>query len=168
MPALGRGVHGILLTTYDPHDHVNLDDLAAQADFVAGTAQGVVWPVLASEFFLLSPREIADAFSSVAAGVAGRVPFVAGVSALTTGDATVLAEAGARSGADAVIAMPPFIKKASGAHLVAHFRAIAAAGLPIVVQNAIWLTGAGTLTIDELRLLAEAVPEVRYLKEEAP
>ncbi len=168
MPAVGRGAYGILLTSYDAHDAVDLGDLVAQADFVAATAQGVVWPVLASEFFLLNVQEIAAAFPAVAEGTAGRVPFVAGVSALTTRDAVTLAEAAARAGADAVIVMPPFIKKATGRQLLAHFEAIAAVGLPIVVQNAIWLTGAGTLTVDELRLLAATVPQVRYLKEEAP
>lgn len=168
MAALGRGTYGILLTTYDAHDTVDSDDLAAQAEFVASTAQGVVWPVLASEFFLLNTTEIQAGFPAVAAGTRGRVPFVAGVSALTTHDAVALAESAAHAGADAVIAMAPFIKKASGRSLLAYFQAIAAVGLPIVVQNAIWLGGAGTLTVDELRLLAETIPQVRYLKEEAP
>jgi dihydrodipicolinate synthase/N-acetylneuraminate lyase len=168
MPALGRGAYGILLTTYTEQDTVDHDDLIAQADFVADTAQGIVWPVLASEFFLLSMQEIAGGFPAVARGAGGRVPFVAGVSALTTGDAVTLTEAAKNAGADAVIVMPPFIKKASGRKLLSHFAAIAEVGLSIVVQNAIWLTGAGTLTVDELRLLAEKIPLVRYLKEEAP
>jgi 4-hydroxy-tetrahydrodipicolinate synthase len=168
MPALGRGTYGILLTTYTEQDAVDHADLAAQADFVAATAQGVVWPVLASEFFLLSVQEIAAGMPVVAQGVQGRVPFIAGVSAATTGDAVALADASARAGADAVIVMPPFIKKASGRHLLRHFEAIAEVGLPIVVQNAIWLNGAGTLSVDELRMLAAKVPPVRYLKEEAP
>ncbi|MGH2345536.1 MAG: dihydrodipicolinate synthase family protein [Chloroflexota bacterium] len=168
MPALGRGAYGILLTTYTEQDTVDHDDLHAQADFVAGAAQGIVWPVLASEFFLLSLQEIAAGFPVVTKGAAGRVPFVAGVSALTTGDAVALTEAAAHAGADAVIVMPPFIKKASGSRLLSHFEAIAEVGLLIVVQNTIWLAGAGTLTVDELRLLADKIPRIRYLKEEAP
>ncbi len=167
MPALGRGTYGILLTTFTEQDTLDHADLVAQAGYVAGTAQGVVWPVLASEFFLLSVQEIAAGFPAVAQGIHGRAPFVAGVSALATADAVELAAA-ARAGADAVIVMPPFIKKASGRHLLRHFDAIAEVGLPIVVQNAIWLAGAGTLSVDELRLLAGAIPQVRYLKEEAP
>jgi 4-hydroxy-tetrahydrodipicolinate synthase len=165
---LTRGVYGILLTTYDAQDAVDTADLAAQADFVAATAQGIVWPVLASEFYLMDAGERAAGYPAVAAGNRGRVPFVAGVSSPTTRDCVALAEAAARAGADAVITMAPYMKRASGAQLLAHFQAIAAVGLPIVVQNAAWLTGAGTLSPADLRALADAVPLVQYLKEEAP
>jgi dihydrodipicolinate synthase/N-acetylneuraminate lyase len=168
MPAIARGAYGILLTTYTAADAVHLDDLSAQADFVASTAQGVVWPVLASEFFLMNPLEIQEGFPAVADGNRGRVPFVAGVSAQTTRDAAMLAAAAARAGADAVVAMPPFLKRASGQALLQHFQAIAEAGLPIVVQNAEWLAGSGKLGTDELRQLAAAIPLIQHLKEEAP
>lgn len=165
---LGRGVYGILLTSYGPGDRVDLDDLSSQAAFVAATAHGIVWPVLASEFYLMSREEIEAGLPAVAAGNGGRLPFVAGVSQLTTRDAVRLAEAAAAAGADAVIAMAPFMKRASDREVVEHFEAIAAAGLPVVVQNAAWLGGAGTLTAAQLQELAASVPLVRHLKEEAP
>ena len=87
-----RGLYGILLTSYSGDDRVYLDDLSSQADFVASTAQGIVWPVLASEFFLMSGDERAAGYPAVAAGCRGRVPFVAGVSATTTAGAARLAE----------------------------------------------------------------------------
>ncbi len=163
-----RGIFGILLTTYTEHDEVELDDLAAQADFVAATAQGIVWPVLASEFYLMDDDERVAGFPAVVAGNRRRVPFVAGVSSTTTRSAARLAEAAARAGADAVIAMAPYMKKATPDALVAHFAAIAGAGLPIFVQNAAFLTGAATLTPADLRMLAERIPQIQYLKEEAP
>jgi 4-hydroxy-tetrahydrodipicolinate synthase len=163
-----RGIFGILLTTYTDEDQVHLDDLAAQADFVAATAQGIVWPVLASEFYLLDNDERVAGFPAVAAGNRRRVPFVAGVSSPTTRGAARLAEAAAKAGADAVIAMAPYMKKATSPELVKHFQAIAESGLPIFIQNAAYLTGACTLTPDDLKLLAERIPQVQYLKEEAP
>lgn len=163
-----RGIFGILLTTYTEDDAVHQDDLATQADFVAATAQGIVWPVLASEFYLLDDEERASGFPSIVAGNRGRVPFVAGVSNPTTRGAAKLAAAAAKAGANAVIAMAPYLKKATAPELVKHFAAIADAGLPIFVQNAAYLTGAGTLTPDDLRLLVEQVPRIQYLKEEAP
>lgn len=167
MAEIGPGAYGILLTTYDDDDRVLHRDLVAQAEFVATTSQGVVWPVLASEFYLMSGEEIAAGFPAVAEGTAGRVPFVAGVSQLTTAEAVRLTEAAARAGADAVIAMPPFIKKAVGEDLLAYFRAIASVGLPIVVQNQAAMGDAGPISADELRRLA-TIPEVQHLKEEAP
>jgi 4-hydroxy-tetrahydrodipicolinate synthase len=163
-----RGIFGILLTTYTDSDEVHLDDLASQADFVAATAQGIVWPVLASEFYLMDDDERSSGYPVVVAGNRGRVPFVAGVSNPTTRGAAKLAEAAATAGADAVIAMAPYMKKASQGELVKHFAAIAAAGLPIFIQNAAYLSGACTLTPADLQLLAERIPQVQYLKEEAP
>lgn len=163
-----RGIYGILLTTYTENDEVNREDLIAQSDFVASTAQGIVWPVLASEFYLLDNDERASGFPAVVEGNRHRVPFVAGVSSPTTRGAAKLAEAAAKAGADAVIAMAPYMKRAPSSELVRHFQAIADAGLPIFIQNAAYLSGACTLTTDDLRLLAERIPQVRYLKEEAP
>jgi 4-hydroxy-tetrahydrodipicolinate synthase len=168
MPQPGRGVYGILLTTYTEADELHEADLTAQADFVAATAQGIVWPVLASEFYLLADEERPPGYAAVAAGNRGRVPFVAGVSATTTRTAARLAEAAARAGADAVIAMAPYMKRAAGEQLVAHFAAIAGAGLPIFVQNAAFLTGACTLSPADLLALTDHVPAIRFLKEEAP
>ena len=168
MPEPGRGVYGILLTSYTDRDEVDRPDLASQADFVASTAQGIVWPVLASEFYLMADDERPAGYAAVAEGARGRVPFVAGVSATTTRAAASLAEAAARAGADAVIAMAPYMKRAVGEQLVAHFEAIAGAGRPIFVQNAAYLTGACTLSPDDLRMLTDRVPLVQYLKEEAP
>jgi 4-hydroxy-tetrahydrodipicolinate synthase len=101
-------------------------------------------------------------------GNRGRVPFVAGVSHLTTRSCVALAEAAARAGADAVIAMAPFMKKASDEQVRRHFQAIAAVGLPVIVQNANWLTGAGVLAAPTLRMLTETIPQVQHVKEEAP
>ncbi|MGH7920301.1 MAG: dihydrodipicolinate synthase family protein [Candidatus Dormibacteraceae bacterium] len=168
MAEIAPGAYGILLTTYDEDDQVLDRDLAAQAEFVAATAQGVVWPVMASEFYVLAADEIEAGFPVVAGGVGGRVPFVAGVSQLTTRDAVRLTRAAARAGADAVIAMAPFIRKAVGEDLLAYFQAIAEVGLPVVVQNHSAFGMTGALSADELRRLAERIPGVRYLKEEAP
>lgn len=165
---VGPGAYGILLTTFDEDDRVLDRDLAAQAEFVSTSAQGVVWPVMASEFYVLGSDEIERGIATVARATAGRAPFVAGVSQLTKRDAARLARAAAGAGADAVIAMPPYIRKAAGADLMEYFEAIAEAGLPIVIQNHSSFGTSGAMNADELRDLAEGIPLVRHLKEEAP
>ncbi|MFH1086109.1 MAG: dihydrodipicolinate synthase family protein, partial [Chloroflexota bacterium] len=163
-----RGLYGILLTTYTEADEVDQQDLASQADFVAATAQGIVWPVLASEFYLVNDDERAASYAAVVAGCRGRAPFVAGVTANTTQTAARLAKAAAKAGADAVIAMAPIYKKAAGEELVKHFQAIGEAGLPIFIQNSGWLGGTSQLNPTELNSVADRVPQAQYLKEEAP
>jgi len=165
---LGRGVYAIPATTYDRDDQVVAADLTAQADFVATTAQGVVWPAIASEFYLLSRDEVAAGFGPVAEGVRGRVPFVAGVSQLTTADAVALAEAAREAGADAVMAMPPWMSRVTGADLVGHYRALAAAGLPIMLQNASDFSRFSAIAVADIQRLIEEVPEIVALKDEAP
>lgn len=168
MAELARGVYGVLATTFDERDSPHYSDLVAQARFVAASAQGVVWPVLASEFFKLRREEIAAGYVPVAEGAGGRVPFVAGVSQLTTGDAVLLAAAAREAGADAVIAMPPWMARVTGDDLVGHYRAIAEVGLPIMVQNASDVSAFSAIGEADLRRLLDEVPEVVALKDEAP
>lgn len=168
MRELARGVYGVLATTYDDEDRPHHADLAAEADFVATSAQGVVWPVLASEFYLMSLDEVAAGYAPVVTGVRGRVPFVAGVSQLVTADAVRLAEAAREAGADAVIAMPPWMSPVTGDDLVRHFRAIASAGLPIMLQNANDVSRFSALGEADIRRLLDEVPEIVALKDEAP
>jgi dihydrodipicolinate synthase/N-acetylneuraminate lyase len=165
---LGRGVYGILATTFDAEDRVLAADLTAQADFAAAKAQGVVWPAMASEFYLLRRDEVAAGYAPVAEGVGDRVPFVAGVSQLTTADAVALAEAARTAGADAVIAMPPWMSRVRGDDLVRHYRAIAEVGLPIMLQNAGDFSRFSSIAEADIRLLLDEVPEIVALKDEAP
>jgi dihydrodipicolinate synthase/N-acetylneuraminate lyase len=166
--ALGRGVYAVLATTFDGDDRVVAADLTAQADFVATNAQGVVWPAIASRFYLLGRDEIAAGFTAVAGGVRERVPFVAGVTQLTTADAVALAEAAREAGADAVVAMPPWMSRVTGKGLVRHFRALAGVGLPIMLQNASDFSDFSALAPTDLRRLIDEVPEIVALKDEAP
>lgn len=168
MAELVRGVYGVLATTYDEDGAPHHADLAAQARYVATSAQGVVWPVLASEFFKLRREEIAAGYAPVAAGVGGRVPFVAGVSQLTTADAVLLARAAREAGADAVIAMPPWMARVTGDDLVGHYRAIAQVGLPIMLQNAGDVSIFSAVSEPDLSRVLEQVPEIAALKDEAP
>src|SRR5262245_18674588 len=123
MPKPDRGVYGILLTSYTDRDEVDRADLASQADFVAATAQGIVWPVLASEFYLMADDERPPGYAAVAEGARGRVPFVAGVSATTTRAAASLAEAAARAGPGGVIAMAAYLDGEARRPVVAHSEA---------------------------------------------
>ncbi len=168
MAELARGVYGVLATTFDERDAPHHPDLAAQARYVAASAQGVVWPVLASEFFKLRREEIAAGYGPVAAGVRGRAPFVAGVSQLATQDAVLLAEAAREAGADAVIAIPPWMARVTGDDLVRHYRAIAEVGLPIMLQNAGDVSIYSAVSEADLSRVLDAVPEIVALKDEAP
>ncbi len=168
MDADYRGIFVIANTPFDNEGALLWDDLENTFDWVIRAGgHGLVWPVMASEFSVISFRERVEGFRRAVAVSAGRVPVVAGVADTSQAGAVALAEAAAQAGADAVIAMPPWSTKlASQALVEAYYRAIAeAAGLPVMIQNVGPPLGSslpGSFVVE----LCERIPLVQYLKEE--
>jgi 4-hydroxy-tetrahydrodipicolinate synthase len=163
-----RGIYSIIQTPFDAAGNLLWADMERESDWtIRAGSHGVVWPVMASEFTVLSYRERVEGFRLIADTVAGRVPFVAGVADTSQAGATDLALEAARAGADALIALPPWSTKlASEALVEAYYRALAeAADLPIVVQNCDPPFGSG-LSARFVVELCRRIPQVRYLKEE--
>src|SRR5690242_11245844 len=109
-----RGIFAIPVTPFDENTELDLDSLRSQLDFtVEAGAAGIVHPVMASEFFNLSDEERPHMMPIVTRQVAGRVPVVIGVAATSIQGARRFARAARDAGADAVIAMPPYVTKVS-------------------------------------------------------
>ncbi|PRY92918.1 4-hydroxy-tetrahydrodipicolinate synthase [Hasllibacter halocynthiae] len=66
---------------------------------------------------------------------AGRVPVIAGAGSNNTAEALRLVRAAKEAGADAALVVTPYYNKPTQAGLVAHFEAVAAVGLPVVIYN---------------------------------
>ncbi len=163
-----RGIFSIAQTPFDEDGALLWGDLERTFDWVirAG-AHGLVWPVMASEFNVLSFPERLEGARRAVDVAAGRVPVVIGVADTSQAGAVALAEAAARAGADGVIAMPPWATKLGSHALVeAYYRAIAeAAGVPVFIQNVSPPLGSslpGRFVVE----LCERIPLVQYLKEE--
>lgn len=88
---------------------------------------------------------------------------IAGCGANCTARACELAELAKASGADALLAVTPYYNKATRAGLVAHYRALADFGLPVVVYHVPSRTGY-RLSLDDFSALAE-LPGVCGVKE---
>jgi len=163
-----RGMFPIALTPFDGEGRLLWPELERECDWlVRSGAHGVVWPVNDSEFSVLSSGERLEGMRRVAGAVDGRVPCVLGVADVCTAGACDLAEAAARVGASAVIAMPPWNVKLAGVEqFVWYYGAIAeAAGVPVVVQNLGGQRGSN-LSAATLQKLCESIPLVQYVKEE--
>lgn len=128
-PLAGR-LDGLLffpVTAFAPDGSVDLD--AFRAHVRAGVEAGAA-AVFAccgtGEFHALTPEEFRDCVAAAVEEAAGRVPVVAG-----TGYGTVLAVRYARlaeeSGADGLLAMPPYLVVADQAGLLRHYTELAAA-----------------------------------------
>jgi 4-hydroxy-tetrahydrodipicolinate synthase len=165
---LFRGIFAIPVTPFTASGELDEASLRREVRFCLDCgAHGIVAPVNASEFSSLSDEERRRVVEIVAEENAGRVPFIAGVSAVSEWVGAELARHARECGADAVIAMPPYVKKAAGEEIFRYYARIAEAGdLPVVLQDFIPPIGTPMPAALMARMLRE-IPQVRYLKEEA-
>jgi len=167
-PAL-EGVLPILPTIFTERGEIDEPGMRRVLDYVVESgATGIVFPGLASEYDMLEKDERLHLTARVGEWVDGRVDFVVGASARTTGDAAAYALAGARAGASAAMILTPHAMADDLAAMAAFFRDVhAEAGIDIMLQNAPAPMGIG-LALDRVAALARQVPGIRYVKEEAP
>ena len=169
-PAEARKFHGIfaiLETPFRLDDEMDDDDLARETDFcVRAGAHGLVWPQLAAEFYLLMEEERMRGAEIMIRAAAGRRPVVIGVQAPMKQLAIKLARHAEAKGADAVIALPPFLGHAGLDTATDYYRSLAqAVKLPIFIQNSGGPWGPA-LSTELVIQLARELPQLGYIKEE--
>jgi len=155
----------VLQTPVTEDGEVDPASMQRQVDFcVAAGVHGLVFPVLGSEFQYLTNRERQTLVELVVKAAAGRAPVVAGVAGTVAAAARETARAAADAGADAVIALPPYLSSGTRAEIKAYYTAIAEESeLPVFIQH----SQAGM----DASLLSELLREldsVHYIKEEMP
>jgi dihydrodipicolinate synthase/N-acetylneuraminate lyase len=162
-----RGIFAIPPTPFNERRALDLDGLGNLIDFcVASGAHGIVLPVNASEYTTLSDEERMKVVETAAKRNDGRLPLVAGVAAINDIVAAKFASHAAECGADALIAMPPYLVKAEPDDIIRYYEAISeAADLPIFIQNYIPPVGTPMDAKTLIRILRE-VKNARYIKEE--
>jgi 4-hydroxy-tetrahydrodipicolinate synthase len=166
MTARFRGIFAIPVTPFGPDGAVDHAALADVVEFsIAAGAAGLVMPVNVSEFFTLDDVERREVVVTTVRAGAGRVPVVAGVAAPSVAQAARLAEQAGEAGAAAVIAMPPYVKRAGWSEVFDYYRVIAAVGLPVFVQNAEGPAGT-PMSADQLLDLVQRIDGVSWIKEE--
>jgi 4-hydroxy-tetrahydrodipicolinate synthase len=163
------GAFPVLPTPFRSDGTIDEADFLAVIDFVlAAGVDGIVYPGVASEVDTLSPEERRRQVELLAGHVAGRVPLIVGAS-----DPDAMAAAGhvaqaAAWGAAAAMVMAPGHAGNDIGRQTVYFEAVAAgSGVPIMLQNQPKPIGAG-LTPEEVAAVADAVPAIRFVKEETP
>ncbi|HLW80093.1 MAG TPA: dihydrodipicolinate synthase family protein [Terriglobia bacterium] len=166
-PRKFRGIFAILETPFNLTDAIDEEDLAREVDFcVRGGAHGLVWPQLAAEFYLLLDEERMRGAEVIIKAAAGRRPVVIGVQAPVKELAVKLARHAESKGADAVIALPPYLGHAGLDTAADYYRSLAhAVGIPIFIQNSGGAWGPAMPTDFVIRLARE-LPQLGYIKEE--
>ncbi|MDE2820404.1 MAG: dihydrodipicolinate synthase family protein [Chloroflexota bacterium] len=159
------GILPVLQTALADDGDFDLPSMERQIEFcIRAGADGLVFPVLGSEFMFLSDKERRDLVAFVVKHGAGRIPIIAGVAGASAAIAVEQAAHAAHAGANAVIAMPPYVAVATPDQIFAYFKRIAeAARIPVIIQHA--PLGPGMNIAFLKRLLAE-VEHINYIKEE--
>ncbi len=161
-----RGSFAIPMTPFDESDRIDEDVLAAELTFcIESGVGGLCTPMMVSEFRSLSEDERRLMIRVPVEVAAGRVPVVANVAAVNTPLAVRYAEYAQQVGADAVIAMPPYIHKPDFETIFTYYRAISdAVTVPVWIQNA----NVAALSPAQLVRLCEELEHVSWVKEEVP
>lgn len=130
---------GIVVATTLPFTDDLKIDLDAFQEHVAWLAangcHGVAPNGSLGEYQVLSERERADVVVAAVEAAPDGFSVVPGTGAYGSAQARQWAEQARDAGADAVLSLPPNGYRASADEVVAHYREIAAAGLPIVAYN---------------------------------
>lgn len=154
--------HGVLPALVTPFTDdcaaIDADALTAIVErLIRGGVAGLVPGGSTGEFTTLTGAERRELIEVTVAAAAGRVPVVAGTGALSTRETVELSLHAERSGAGAVMIVPPFYDPLSWRELLAHYAAVAEQiSIPIMYYN---LPSASGVTLDagqlrELRRVA--------------
>ena len=143
--------HGVLPALITPFTHngadIDADALAAIVErLLRGGVGGLVPGGSTGEFTTLTNAERRELIEVTVAVAAGRVPVVAGTGALSTRETAELSLHAERSGASAVMIVPPFSDPLTWRELLAHYATVAEQiSIPIMYYN---LPSASGVTLD--------------------
>lgn len=164
-----RGIFTIPSTPFHEDGEVDVPSFRRTVDFcIACGAHGLVYPVNASEFIVLSDAERFQMVEALVEQNAGRIPAIIGVAAVSKEAAAQFARHARDVGAHGVIAMPPYIRRGplSAEVIMDYYRAISdAAQLPVFIQNYVPPVGTDMSAAFLLKLCRE-IEYVTYIKEE--
>jgi len=161
-----RGVYTIPATPFTENGQLDEVGLKNIVEFCVGCgAHGLVYPVNASGFSTLSDEERLRGSRIVIEQNAGRIPVMIGVQGVCTEHAIMFAREANAMGADAVIAMTPYIVKFNQPDMVVgYYRAISdAISIPVCIQNH---AVGSELSVATMARVIKEVEHVEYVKEE--
>lgn len=160
-----RGVGPALVTPMVEGGGVDLDGFTRHVErMLAGGVDFLVPCGTTGESATLTPSEQRAVIARCVEVAAGEVPVLAGAGSNNTADAALLARGAAEAGAQGVLVVTPYYNKPSPDGLVLHYRAVAEAGLPVILYNVPGRTGQN-VPPDVILRVAREVPGVVGVKE---
>lgn len=160
-----QGVFPAITTPFRPDLSVDHDFLRKHVDWmIRAGCSGIVMGGSLGEAATLTPAEKIEILKTCAETIAGRVPLIAGISALSTAEAVELARAAQSAGCAGLMALPVYVYRGDWRETAAHFRAIlAATTLPCMLYNNPVAYGTD-VSPEQIAILAE-IPNLASVKE---
>jgi dihydrodipicolinate synthase/N-acetylneuraminate lyase len=162
-----RGIFAIPMTPFDENDQIDEEALRSEIQFcIESNVAGLCVPVMVSEFRLLSEAERKLMIRiPVEMCKPANVPVVANCAAVNTPLAVQYARYAEDVGADAVIAMPPYLLGTDFDSIFAYYKAIAdSVNIPVWIQNA----NVAPLSSDQILQLCSEIENISWVKQEVP
>ncbi len=164
-------IHGVLPVLQMPfreNDTIDFDVLKKEVDFVLDAGSDGIVLALASELVRLTTKERLELTRLLPEMADGRGTVTISVGAETTKEAAEYAAAAERTGADAVMAIPPVSVALPELKVYDYYKTIHdTIGIPLVVQNASGYLG-HSLSVEMQARLRDDLGERIYFKPEAP
>lgn len=130
------GTFVVMVTPFNADGSLDEGGARALADLLIDEgADGLVVAGSTGEWFTLTNDEKARLFRAVSNGAAGRVPVLAGVSALSTADSLTLLDAARDAGHAGALVLPPPYVLPTQREVDAYFAALDARGVPLMLYN---------------------------------
>lgn len=153
-----------LITPFTDSGRVDRKALAALVEWhIQQKTDGIICSATTSEACTLSEAERSAILKICVETAAGRIPIIAGTGTCDTRQSVRLTREAKRLGASGCLVVSPYYNKPTARGCLAHYRAIATAGLPIIAYNNPGRTGFA-FPIDFVREL-EQIPEVVAIKD---
>jgi dihydrodipicolinate synthase/N-acetylneuraminate lyase len=165
MPSRIHGILPIVYTPFDERGSIDEQDVRRLVNYLLESgAHGLAATGGASESHKLSTTERKWLAELVVSETSSRVPVIIGVSATNIIDAVDLASHAERAGGAAVYATPPLFGIFDYPALRHYYAALAeAVSIPIMIQDA-----QSPIAPQHMVRLSEEIPNIAYVKEEAP
>jgi dihydrodipicolinate synthase/N-acetylneuraminate lyase len=165
--SLPRGIVPVLQTGFDERGAIDFHCSARLIEnALAGGASGFLVPAVASEVGTLEPSERENLVRFVVQRVGGRVPIIAGCTAVSAEECAKHAEFAQRAGATAYLISPPDELRDKPDDLLSFFRrAGEGVALPLIVQDLDW-AGPG-LSLETIARLRRELPQFAGIKVES-
>jgi len=163
-----RGIYAIPPTPFKENGEVDEQGLRSTIRFcLQAGAHGIVTPVNASEFISLTDEERQKVVKIAVDETNGQVPVVAGVAGTCEEHAVYHAKHARVVGADSIMAMPPYAKKATDEEIIRYYKALdkVSDGLPVWIQNNMPPIGT-PMSPELLARIIHSTEHIRYVKEE--